>query len=436
MDFKLLKNKNFTLYLFGKLISVLGSNIQQFALSLYVFALTGSTTLFATMISVSVIPRLLLSPIAGVFGDWFDRKKMIVRLDFFNGFLLLLIAAIYITQGGLDIWLIIALIILLEMVEIFYGSSSAAIIPSVVSKDNIAKAKSMQSVVFSSANLLSPIIAAVLFGFAGLFIILLFNGISFMLCAVAELFMRIPKTHQRPQKINVKQFFIDLNEGLSLIKNNAFISSLIYLATAVNFIVGPLLYIGFIYLIMDVLSGSEFQYGLFNSILAASMLLAPIIGARLIQQGDVRKICVYGVALVAVIFGFMAIIPSPYFLSLFNNNTVPFISLVALAFMIGLIITITNISISTMFAKVVPLNAMGRTATVMNLLITISLPIGQITMGFLLDTLPGSYVIILSSGILIIAVLLIKKTMLNASLEQTQKTMQRGLKKEVLVNEV
>lgn len=40
------------------------------------------------MLSISILPRLLLAPIAGVFGDWFDRKKTIVILDFFNGLLI------------------------------------------------------------------------------------------------------------------------------------------------------------------------------------------------------------------------------------------------------------------------------------------------------------------------------------------------------------
>lgn len=69
----------------GKVVSLMGSNMQQFVLSLYVLAITGSATMFATVLAISIIPRLLLSPIAGVFGDWFHRKKTIVTMDLING---------------------------------------------------------------------------------------------------------------------------------------------------------------------------------------------------------------------------------------------------------------------------------------------------------------------------------------------------------------
>ena len=53
----LLKNKNFTLLLAGNAVSLLGSNMQQFALSLYVLAVTGSATIFSTMLSISILPK-------------------------------------------------------------------------------------------------------------------------------------------------------------------------------------------------------------------------------------------------------------------------------------------------------------------------------------------------------------------------------------------
>ena len=49
--------------------------MQQFVISLYVLALTGSATIFASMLSISILLRIILSPMAGVFGDWFDRKN-------------------------------------------------------------------------------------------------------------------------------------------------------------------------------------------------------------------------------------------------------------------------------------------------------------------------------------------------------------------------
>lgn len=145
MNFKLMKKKDFSLLILGKLVSLVGSNMQQFALSLYVLTITGSATIFASILSVSILPRLLLSPIAGVFGDWFNRKKTIVLLDFINGIILGIFALIYITSGSLTVFLICILVILLEITEIFFNSAMSAVLPSLVKKDQLMDSYSIYS---------------------------------------------------------------------------------------------------------------------------------------------------------------------------------------------------------------------------------------------------------------------------------------------------
>src|SRR5690554_5793651 len=176
----LLKQRDFTLLIFGNLVSLLGSNMQQFALSLYVLALTGSATIFASILSISILPRLLLSPIAGVFGDWFDRKKTIVILDFVNGAIIGIFALIYIVNDGISIPMIYVLVILLETTEIFFHSAMSAVIPSIVKKEEMLDANSINSLVMNIGNILAPIIAAFLYGTFGMKIILIVNSLSFL----------------------------------------------------------------------------------------------------------------------------------------------------------------------------------------------------------------------------------------------------------------
>src|SRR5690554_8083598 len=102
MNKKLLKNKNFMLIVTGNFVSLIGSNIMQFVLSLYILALTGSAMIFASMLAISILPRILLSPIAGVFSDWFDKKRSIVLLDLINALILLGFSAYVFYVGSLD----------------------------------------------------------------------------------------------------------------------------------------------------------------------------------------------------------------------------------------------------------------------------------------------------------------------------------------------
>lgn len=173
MNLRLLKQKDFSLLISGKLVSLLGSNMLQFALSLYVLAITGSATIFASILSISIIPRLLLSPMAGVFGDWFDRKKTIVLLDFINAVVISVFALTFAVKDALTVPLIYVLVILLEITEIFSGSAMSAVLPSLVKKEQLMEANSLNSLVMNIGNTLAPIAAALLYNYLGMKYILI-----------------------------------------------------------------------------------------------------------------------------------------------------------------------------------------------------------------------------------------------------------------------
>jgi MFS family permease len=432
MKLKLLKNKNYSLLIAGKFISMIGSNMQQFALSLYVYSVTGSAAIFASMVSIAILPRILLSPIAGVFGDWFDRKKMIVLLDFINGMSLAVFAYIFMMNQSLNLGLIYALIIILEAGEIFYESSSAGIIPSIVEKDDLLEAKSLSVLIISIGRLLSPMLAAVIYGLYGLLFILILNSISFLVSSFSELFITVPKNHKKPDQINVKSFFVDLKEGFKIIKENKFISTIIYLGTICNFVVAPFFTVGFIVIIKNVLQASDLQFGIYQTVIGLSMISAPILVSSYIKRFDIAKVCYLAFTTMGLLIIIMAFIASNVFLTQFSSNLVPYVILMVLSFIVGMVVGVINITIGTLFATVVPLHAMGRTSSVMNLMVVLFIPVGQLLFGFMYDFISVSYVIIMSGSILLIGVFIFKNTLLASTKETEEKLPKKG----ALVHEV
>ena len=171
------------------------------------------------MMSISILPRLILSPVAGVFGDWFDRKKSIVRLDFINGLLLCIYALYFSISGELSLISVYVLVILLEIIEVFFSSAMAAAIPSIVKNEELFLANSVKSVITNFCSIAAPILASLLYGFVGLQIILVISGISFILSALSELTIEIPATHKKPEKINLVAFKTDLGDSLNQVTN-------------------------------------------------------------------------------------------------------------------------------------------------------------------------------------------------------------------------
>lgn len=413
MNMRLIKQKDFFLLILGKLVSLLGSNIQQFALSLYVLDLTGSATIFASMLSISIIPRFLLSPIAGVFGDWFDRKRTIVLLDLLNTLIIGIYAAIFIFNNGLTLSMIYILVILLEITEIFFGSAMAAVIPSMVDKEELMDANSFKSFVVNIGQLIAPLIGAALYGAFGLKIVLIINSISFLLSAISEMFIKIPKKHKKPEKIDIKTFKTDLMEGVKIIKNNKLISTMISLGTIINFTVAPLFSVGLIYIIKEIMKSTDFQFGLFQMALSLSMIVAPVLSVYL-KKVKVGKLCYTSFLIIGLLILLIVPIPSRSILSAFSSNIVPYILLMIISFIIGIFVTIANIALGTIFDQVTPIELLGRTSTVFNLAVTVFIPIGQMIFGFLFDRILPGYVIAMSGLIMIVVVKKYKNALLKA----------------------
>ena len=84
-----LRQRNFALLWFGGLISFAGDWALIIALPVFVYDLTGSTLATGAMFIIQILPRVLLAPVAGVFVDRWDRKRVMVISDIIRGVILL-----------------------------------------------------------------------------------------------------------------------------------------------------------------------------------------------------------------------------------------------------------------------------------------------------------------------------------------------------------
>ncbi|WP_032121371.1 MFS transporter [Clostridium amazonitimonense] len=412
MRIKLLKDKNFGLLMWGKFVSLVGTQMQNFALSLYVFKITGSATKFATVLMISMLPQLLLGPIVGVFTDWMDRKKIIVSMDILNGLIIGVYAVLFYLNGGLSLGSIYLFVILLSLISMIFQPAIATVIPSIVKKEDLVDANSMNTFIMNIGNLISPMIAGALFGIYGLFIILILNSISFILSGISEMFIDIPKINKAPEEISFKTFSRDLKEGLSFIKNSNILISVIRIAMIVNFVGNPLGSIGFIYISKNILGVSDLQYGIVEGVASLGMLLSPVICSAMAKKYPLKKLLFYNLLGTGFLIMLVAIVPFKPFLNLFNSNFVPYIALIVVNFFMILLMSVVNISLSIMFQQTVPLNLMGRVNTVMSAGCMATMPLGQLVFGVMYDKISTSLCVVISASIIIVSLLAFKNTLL------------------------
>ena len=100
---KLTGMRTFSIVWLGQLVSLVGSGMTSFAMGLWVFQQSGSVTRFALINLVAVLPRILLSPLAGALVDRWDRRKVMVFSDSLAGLTTLGIALLY-ASGKIELW--------------------------------------------------------------------------------------------------------------------------------------------------------------------------------------------------------------------------------------------------------------------------------------------------------------------------------------------
>jgi len=417
---RILKHKEFRRLMVGKFISMFGSNMLQIALSWYVLAITGSATIFSSMLAIAIIPRLLMSPFAGVVGDWFDRKKMIVGIDLFNGILLLAYGVYYMVNGDLSLPLIYGLVIILEVSEIFFGSAMSAVVPSLVEKDHLLEANKVRTIINQLSVTLTPMLGSLVYDTVGLSVLLIADGISFIVSAVMEMIIRIPKINKKPDKVSFENFKKDYVEGLRLIKEKKFLRLIISFGVVMNFALSPLFSVGIVFIAMFILKVPMIQYGTFIMVVSFGNLMGPMLLSLVMKRNTVGPLLIKAFTVVTLMIGGIAILVSPPVLGLFKGHMIPLIILGVLSFITAAMASMINVLIGTLFDQMVPLEYMGRTATTMQLGVLIAMPFGQLLMGLGIDHLPIYVMTLIVTGIVGLIVLRFKTPFYNLEDYSTQ----------------
>ncbi|MBK9715469.1 MAG: MFS transporter [Kouleothrix sp.] len=176
-----LRQRNFALLWFAGLISIAGDWMLRVALPIYVYQLTGSALATGTMFIVAMLPDLLISPVAGVFVDRWDRKRTMVVANVLMALALLPLLAV---RSVNDLWLIYIVAFAESTIEQFFAPAENALLPSLVDETHLVAANSLNSLNNNLARLVGPAIgglAAALIGLGGVAIL---DATTFLIAAL------------------------------------------------------------------------------------------------------------------------------------------------------------------------------------------------------------------------------------------------------------
>jgi MFS family permease len=186
-----LGHRNFRLYFTGQAISILGSWIQQVALSWLVYRLTGSAALLGITAFCGLIPQLLVGPLAGAWIDKHDKKKWLIGVQ------TLMAVQAFVLAGlcWMD-WIGTSFIVLMALVLGVLSSFDAPLRQSLIgsfvdSRDDLPNALALNAMLFNAGRFVGPPIAGLLLGLTSEAFCFAINGFSFLALIAAILFVRV-----------------------------------------------------------------------------------------------------------------------------------------------------------------------------------------------------------------------------------------------------
>ncbi len=375
-------NRNFIMVVIGQIISLFGNNILRYALPLYLLNQTGSASLYGVVLALSFVPMLLMSPIGGIVADRVNKRNIMVILDFFTAFLILLFTLTY-QKMNLTAILVLVLM-LLYGIQGAYQPSVQASIPVLVPPQNLMSGNAIINMVMSLSGILGPVLGGVLFGFWGLKPVLIVSIICFLFSAVMEIFIRIP-FEKRENRDGILYVAVrDMKDSFYFIcYENTSIVKIAVLLTIVNMVFSALVIIGLpiivnIHLGFDQSTGNR-MYGYAQGFLAAGGLLGGLLSGVLGSKLNIRHGAGFIFACTATLC------PIGICLLYSKNAVISYIIIVTSCFVMMVLSTLLSIEMITYVQKCTPQLLIGKVMALLTCIVMCGSPIGQAVYGVLFD---------------------------------------------------
>lgn len=227
--------KTFLIIWLGQLLSMIGSRITGFALAVWIMQTTGQATPFALTAFFSVLPRLLLSPLAGVLADRVNRKKIMIISDSLAG-LVTLVAAVLLFTNQLEVWMVYVVSFISAVCGTFQQPAYMASVTLLVPKEQLSRAVGMVQMGGSIADVLTPVIAGALFVGVGMKGIIAIDLITLLLAIACLIFMKIPQPVRTENKDGIKTGMLqDFLAGMKYLGQRQGLLGLMVFFAMVNF---------------------------------------------------------------------------------------------------------------------------------------------------------------------------------------------------------
>lgn len=204
----------------GQAASLIGSSAVQFALIWWLAGETGSAVMMGFSGLAAFLPMALLSPVAGIAADRYDRRRICIMADLFIG-LVAAVFALLLWRFSLPPQTALLILFFRGIGDTFHQPSLQALMPQLVPADALLKVGGWNQMIASGSFLLGPALGAALYAAFPLPVLLLTDLAGAVIASLMLLLTPVPPLARAPQPQGQKRNpTAELREGLQVYKSD------------------------------------------------------------------------------------------------------------------------------------------------------------------------------------------------------------------------
>jgi len=230
---------NVALFMTGQAITLFGSSLVYFAVMWHITLSTQSGVMMMLIVIAGMLPVFLISPFAGVWADRYNKKHLINISDAFTA-VVTLVMAIMFTAGYEFTALLLVCLATRAAAQGVQIPTVTALIPELVSEEKLTRINGINSSINTFTTFASPALGGILLAVAPIHLLMYIDVVTATIGICMLVFLvKVPVKSGKKEHIpGVKQYVVEISEGLKYIKTNMFLIKSLVICALLNFMIG------------------------------------------------------------------------------------------------------------------------------------------------------------------------------------------------------
>jgi DHA3 family macrolide efflux protein-like MFS transporter len=197
----------------GQALSILGSQLVQFALIWYLTVQTSSATVLATATLVGMLPNVVLGPFIGTLVDRWNRRRIMLIADSIVALATIALAILF-AMEVVEVWQIFAVLFIRSLASTFHGNAMSATTSLMVPIEQLTRIQGLNQLLNGGLNVVAAPLGAVLLGMLPMQGILSIDVITALFAILPLAFIHVPQPERNAVDAEKTTVWTDFKAGL------------------------------------------------------------------------------------------------------------------------------------------------------------------------------------------------------------------------------